>query len=138
MRSVMKKLTILILVILASGATHLYSQDLLSTVTGKWKVVNYHTKSMNTKSQTDTLVFNPDGTFISDSLYFGAKEGLFRTDETRLLLVTETDNNNTKEWVVSLKKGILRLKSVQQDKRKPNVVIELVKIEEEKTKKDKA
>ncbi len=133
----MKKLTVLILVILVTAVVRLSAQDLMSTITGKWKVVNYNNKSGSKISKPDTLVFNPDGTFLSEGLYLGAKNGMFRTDETRLLLVTEIDNNNTTEWLVSLNKGILRLKGIK-DKRRPNVIIELEKIEEKKAEKDKS
>jgi len=127
----MKKLKILFFVFMVTCVLPLSAQSVIGTVTGKWLVVKYNNKSMGTKSQSDTLVFQPDGFFTSENLYFGAKKGLFRSDENRKMLITEADNNNTIEWVVSFKKGILRLKSVR-DKRKPYVVIELVKADEKK------
>jgi hypothetical protein len=126
----MKKIKIIILFLLLTGwgAQQLSAQALLKGVTGKWKVIKYQDKS-RTQSLADTLEFQPDGTFLSDSIYFKPGKGLFRTDENRSVLILNVRGKAT-EWRTSIKNGVLRMRSVSSSKKQPRVYITSVRIKE--------
>ena len=95
----MKKLHIALLLLLMSFGFTLHAQtdiDLMKTLVGKWKVIKYQSKN-GTFAKTDLLVFESNGTFKSDSVYFGTKTGYYRTDENRGVLILENDGRTT-EW----------------------------------------
>ena len=123
----MKNLKIILLFLLLTGlgTTHLHAQTLLKKVTGKWKVIKYQDQ-LKTMALADTLEFQSDGTFLSDSIYFKSGNGLFRTDENNSIVIIETPVATT-EWQVSLSKGVLRLRSVPKNKQ-PKTYITLVKV----------
>lgn len=123
----MKNLKIIFLFLLLTGwgITPLNAQTLLKKVTGKWKVIKYQDQ-LKTMALADTLEFQADGTFLSDSIYFKSGNGLFRTDENNSVVIIETPEATT-EWSVSLSKGVLRLRSIPKSK-KPKTYITLVKL----------
>jgi hypothetical protein len=127
----MKKKSIILLLFLGGFGLHTMAQsnELIANVLGKWKVVKYESSKTGTYSKADTLKFESDGTFRSDSIYFGSKKGLFRTDENRTILIIEAGDKTT-EWSTTLKKGVLRLRSAPEDKQ-PKIYITLVRVKDE-------
>lgn len=128
----MKKLQIALLLLLMIFSVQLHAQtntdtDLMKTIVGKWKVIKYQSKN-GTFAKTDLLVFESDGTFKSDSVYFGAKTGFYRTDENRGVLILENDGRTT-EWKATLKKGVLRMRSAPGSKQ-PRIYITSVRVQE--------
>jgi hypothetical protein len=102
--------------------------ELIAAIVGKWKVIKYQSQS-GTQSKADVLIFESDGTFKSDSIYFTTKDGLFRTDETQTVLILENGNTTT-EWTTSLKNGVLRMRSVPKNKQ-PKIHITAVRVKDE-------
>jgi hypothetical protein len=129
----MKKLHAFLLFMFVGLSFQLSAQnqtnDMITRVVGKWKVVKYQSSKTGTYAKSDVLVFESDGTFRSDSIYFGSKKGLFRTDETRTVLIIDAGNKTT-EWATTLKKGVLKMRSVPGDKQ-PKIYITLVRVKEE-------
>jgi len=125
----MKKYSVLLWISLMLFSIQSYSQDkaLIEAIIGKWKVIQYQSKA-GKLAKTDVLVFESDGTFRSDSVYFRARKGLFRTDENRSVIVIEAGDSTT-EWITSLKKGVLRMKSAQGAKQS-KVYITSVRVKE--------
>jgi len=104
------------------------AQDLRGTVQGKWKVTQYQSQS-GTQSLIDTLEFKSDGSFLSDSIYFQTKKGLFRTDENRSVLILEV-NGESIEWIASIKKGILMMRSTPASKQQPAIYITSIRVDD--------
>lgn len=102
--------------------------DLLRDLYGTWKVTEYQSKAVPQPS-VSAVVFQPDGAFLSEGFFFGSKKGLFRTDESRSIIVIETSGVTT-EWAASFKKGVLKLRSSPRSKR-PRVAMGLTKNKEE-------
>jgi hypothetical protein len=125
----MKKLHI-ILILLLGITLQLSAQknDLIQAIVGKWKVIKFQSPS-GTQSTADVLIFESDGSFKSDSIYFATKGGLFRTDETQTVLILENGKTTT-EWTTSLKNGVLRMRSVPKNKQ-PKIYITAVRVKEE-------
>jgi hypothetical protein len=115
---------------LSLSAQHKPQPDpLITKIIGKWKVVKYQASNSGASATTDTLVFEPDGTFRSDSIYFKTTKGLYRTDETRKVLIIDAGGKSS-EWAAALDDGVLRLKSLP-DRKRPKVHITLVKVPKE-------
>ncbi len=102
--------------------------DLLRDLYGTWKVTEYQSKIVPQPS-VGAVVFQSDGGFLSEGFFFGSTKGLFRTDESRSIIVIETTGVST-EWAASFKNGVLRLRSSPRSKR-PRVAMELTKNKEE-------
>lgn len=125
----MKKLHISLFLLLGfSLQLSAQKPELIQAIVGKWKVIKYQSPS-GTQSKTDVLIFESDGSFKSDSIYFATKGGLFRTDETRTALILENGKTIT-EWTTSLKNGVLRMRSVPRNKQ-PKIHITAVRVKEE-------
>src|SRR6188768_357107 len=86
---------------LITSATSISAQNLISEIAGKWSITKYQSK-VKTEGKSGTLEFLSDGMFRSEGIYFGTQTGLFRTDETRSLVIIEAQNGIT-EWTASLK-----------------------------------
>ena len=106
----MKKLVTIFVCLFLAGAT-LSAQNLISDVTGKWSITKYQSKA-KMQGRSGTLIFSPDGSFQSEGIYFGVQTGLFRTDETRQVLIIETPEGIS-EWTASVKNDVLRLRSIK-------------------------
>ena len=102
---------------------------LITKIIGKWKVVKYQASNSGASATTDTLVFESDGTFRSDSIYFKTRKGLYRTDENRKVLIMDINGTST-EWAASIDNGVLRLKSLP-DRKRPKVHVTLVNVPKE-------
>src|SRR5688500_8937910 len=101
----MKELVaVLVCLFLIVGALH--AQNLISDVTGKWSITKYQSKT-KMQGRSGTLIFSHDGTFQSEGVHFGVQTGLFRTDETRQVLIIETPEGIS-EWTASVKNDVLR------------------------------
>jgi hypothetical protein len=87
-------------------------KDLNGKITGKWKLND--SKSSN----QGIWEFQVDGNFLSTGDYWGAKKGLYRTDETRSVIVIEIGEQVT-EWSASFNKGALVLKEITSGSEKP-------------------
>jgi hypothetical protein len=129
----MNKLHIILLFILGSSwqlsaQSNEQKNELIDAIVGKWKVIKYQSQS-GKQSKADMLIFESDGTFKSDSIYFATKEGLFRTDESQTILILENGNTTT-EWTTSLKNGVLRMRSVPKNKQ-PKTYITAVRVKDE-------
>lgn len=97
--------------------------DLRGSLSGKWKL--YDSKATK---EMGTWEFQSDGKFLSTGDYWGNKSGLYRTDETRSVLILEIDEKIT-EWSASVKENMLALKEVTNGSKKPAVVLSLQKID---------
>ncbi len=107
------------------GVQTLYAQeDLRAALYGKWQMTKYYSKK-TTNLTKGSVEFKVDGTFISDGIYFGSENGLYRTDENRSVLIVETDTDIT-EWVASVKKGVLQLRN-SNGSRTPDVTMSFKK-----------
>lgn len=106
-----KSFAIAALLFMFSFTTSLNAQNPISDVTGKWSITKYQSK-LKTAGKSGTLEFLSDGMFRSEGIYFGTQTGLFRTDETRSIVIIEAQNGIT-EWTASLKNDVLRLKSIK-------------------------
>lgn len=106
-----KQFTLTLFLFLFAVTTQLAAQNLISNITGKWSITKYQSK-VKTAGKSGTLEFLSDGMFRSEGIYFGVQTGLFRTDETRSIVIIEAQNGIT-EWTASLKDGVLRLKSIK-------------------------
>lgn len=102
--------------------------DLLRNLYGTWTVTEYQSKLIP-QPRVSVVVFQPDGIFVSEGFFFGSKKGLFRTDESRSIVVIEAEGAST-EWAASFKKGVLGLRSSPRSKR-PRVAMRLTKKNEE-------
>jgi hypothetical protein len=105
-------------------ATSLSAQNLIGDIAGKWSITKYQSK-VKTAGKSGTLEFLSDGMFRSEGIYFGTQTGLFRTDETRSLVIIEAQNGIT-EWTASVKGDVLRLKSIKG--KGPKVYLTLTRI----------
>jgi hypothetical protein len=96
-------------------------KDLNGKITGKWKLND--SKSAN----QGIWEFQVDGNFLSAGNYWGTKKGLYRTDETRSVIVIEIGEQVT-EWAASFNnKGILVLKEITSSSEKPTNSLLLTK-----------
>ncbi len=109
---------------LFSFTTSLTAQNLISDLAGKWSITKYQSKQ-KTEGKSGTLEFLTDGMFRSEGIYFGVQTGLFRTDETRSIVIIEAQNGIT-EWTASVKDDVLRLKSIKG--KGPRVYLTLIRI----------
>ena len=124
----MKKSFVLTLFLFAfTFATQVNAQNLISDITGKWSITKYQSK-VKTEGKSGTLEFLPDGMFRSEGIYFGAQTGLFRTDETRSIVIIEAQNGIT-EWTASIKNNTLRLKSAKG--KGPKIYLTLVRMKDD-------
>ncbi|HOX81939.1 MAG TPA: hypothetical protein PLJ60_17390 [Chryseolinea sp.] len=123
-----KQFTLTLFLLLFAVTVQLRAQNLISDVTGKWAITKYQSK-IKTAGKSGTLEFLSDGMFRSEGIYFGVQTGLYRTDETRSIVIIEAENGIT-EWTASMKNDVLRLKSVKG--KGPRVYLTLVRIKEEK------
>ncbi len=117
-----------LLLFLLATAFQLDAQHLISDVTGKWTITKYQSK-IKTQARSGTLEFLPDGTFLSEGIYFGVQTGLFRTDETRSVVIIDT-HGEISEWTASIKNEVLRLKSIKG--KGPRVYLTLLRVMEKK------
>jgi len=108
----MKKSSVIILILsLFACHSQLLAQHLIGDIAGKWSITKYQSK-VETEARSGTVEFLSDGTFVSEGIHFGVQKGLFRTDETRSLVIIET-SSGTSEWNASIKDDVLRLRSVK-------------------------
>lgn len=125
----MKKLSVLILIFLLVGTSfHVSAQNLLKELYGTWNVTKYQSK-IKTAVRSGAVEFQEDGSFKSQRIHFGTKAGLYRTDETRSLVIIDTDGVST-EWLASMKKGVLLLRSTPAVNKKLRVHLTLVRRKE--------
>ncbi len=106
-----KSFALTLFLVLFAITTQLTAQNLISNIAGKWSITKYQSK-IKTQGRSGTLEFLSDGTFLSEGIFFGTQTGLFRTDETRSVIIIEAENGIT-EWTASVKEDVLRLKSVK-------------------------
>src|SRR6478609_3942942 len=119
-----KSIAIAAFLFLFTAVTSLSAQNLITEIAGKWSITKYQSK-VKTEGKSGTLEFLPDGMFRSEGIYFGTQTGLFRTDETRSLVIIEAQNGIT-EWTASVKDDVLRLKSIKG--KGPKVYLTLMRI----------
>ena len=126
----MKKFNLILFFLLLGFSFQLSAQknDLLHTIVGKWKVIKYQSPS-GTQSKTDTLTFEQDGSFKSDSIYFKTKVGHFRTDENHAVLILKNSKTTT-EWATSIKNDVLRMRSLPKNKQ-PKIHITAVRVKDQ-------
>lgn len=103
------------------------SQTLIARLEGKWNIKRYSSAIVTDKGRNGTIEFNPDGEFLSHGLFFGTQKGTFRTDETRNVVLIETEAGIT-EWQVYMKGNMMRLLSTE-DKKKLYLIYSKVKEE---------
>ena len=118
-----KSFAITAFLFLFTATTSLSAQNIIDNITGKWSIAKYQSK-VKTEGKSGTLEFLSDGMFRSEGIYFGAQTGLFRTDETRSIVIIEAQNGIT-EWTASVKDDVLRMKSVKG--KGPRVYLTLVR-----------
>ncbi len=124
----MKKLfAITTILFLFALTTQLNAQKLIGDLTGKWNITKFQS-TVKTEARSGTLEFLSDGTFLSEGIYFGAQTGLFRTDETRSIVIIEAENGIT-EWTTSVKDDVLRMKSIKG--KGPKIYITLMRAKTE-------
>ncbi len=123
-----KSFAIAAFLFLFSFTTSLNAQNLISDIAGKWSITKYQSKQ-KTAGKSGTLEFLTDGMFRSEGIYFGVQTGLFRTDETRSIVIIEAQNGIT-EWTASVKNDVLRLKSIKG--KGSRVYLTLVRIKADK------
>jgi hypothetical protein len=118
-----KQFTLTVFLFLFAITVQLSAQNLISDVTGKWSITKYQSK-IKTAGKSGTLEFLSDGMFRSEGIYFGVQTGLFRTDETRSIVIIEAQNGIT-EWTASVKDDVLRLRSLKG--KSPRVYLTLIR-----------
>ena len=125
----MKYLTlhVIFLIVMTFTVRQMNAQDLRGSVQGKWTITEYQTQS-GKQSVIDTLEFKSDGAFLSDSIYFKTRKGLYRTDENRSVVILEVNGEST-EWITSIRMGILSMRSTPASKRQPTIYITASRIE---------
>lgn len=106
------------------------AQDLIHDVQGKWSIMKFQ-YDKKPEVQGGTLEFLSDGTLVSEGVFFGTKKSVFRTDETRAVLLIENEEGVT-EWLASIKNGVMRLKSTGNTSKPSTIYITLKKLKEEK------
>lgn len=116
---------ILFFILIGAGAQRVSAQDLLGDLYGSWNMTKYQSK-IKTQQANGKITFQSDGAFISEGVYFGTKKGLFSTDETRSVVIIDIDGVKS-EWTASVKKGILRLRTVS-GVRQPKVYMTFAKM----------
>ena len=119
-----KSIAIAAFLFLFTAVTSLSAQNLITEIAGKWSITKYQSK-VKTEGKSGTLEFLSDGMFRSEGVYFGTQTGLFRTDETRSIVIIEAQNGIT-EWTASVKDDVLRLKSIKG--KGPKVYLTLMRI----------
>lgn len=119
-----KSYALTLFLFLFTFVTQLNAQNLIGDITGKWSITKYQSK-VKTAGKSGTLEFQSDGMFRSEGIYFGVQTGLFRTDETRSVVIIEAQNGIT-EWTASLKDEVLRLKSIKG--KGPKIYLTLVRM----------
>ncbi|MBL7856492.1 MAG: hypothetical protein JNM57_02295 [Cyclobacteriaceae bacterium] len=126
----MKKLifSIAVAVLAFFSFSTLQGQTLHGQLHGTWSITKYQVKS-KTEARSGTLIFQTDGTFMSEGILFGVKDGSYRTNENNSVLILDT-SDQTSEWVASVKGNILRLHSASKTKRS-RVYITLTKASEQ-------
>jgi hypothetical protein len=123
----MKKKSFIVLFVVMTGVLHTgfaQSSLLLESIKGKWNVKEYH-NNRKTAINTGYIDFQQDGVFESKGTYFGDRRGLYRTDESRSVVLI--DNGRTTEWRASLVNNVLRLEQHIKRQRKPSVYLILIK-----------
>jgi hypothetical protein len=121
----MKKYTFILVVAFIIGVNiPIRAQQLLDNLMGKWNVKEYH-NNQNVAMSTGFIDFQQDGVFESRGTYFGNRKGLYRTDETRSLVLF--DHGKTTEWKATLTNNVLRLDRIIKKQKKSTVYILLVK-----------
>jgi len=107
-----------------TSVTTTHAQQLLQALIGKWNVKEY---SNNGKMAIDTgfIEFQENGVFESRGTYFGSRRGLYRTDETRSVVLL--DNGKTTEWRANLTNNILKLNQIGKRQRRSKIHLVLVK-----------
>ena len=120
----MKKYPFFIVVAFILGLNVSRAQTLLENIAGKWNVKEYHN---NRKVSMDTgfIDFQQNGVFESRGTYFGTKKGLYRTDETRSMVLI--DHGKTTEWKATLTNNVLKLERLVKNQKTPSVYIILIK-----------
>lgn len=91
------------------NAQKIVPYDLIGRLHGTWIMTKYQSK-IKTQQVNGKITFESDGGFVSEGVHFGSKKGLFSTDESRSVVIIETDEGKS-EWTASVKKGVLRLRT---------------------------
>ena len=122
----MKKYLFILIFSCVASVTHTFAQQqqLLESVIGKWNVKEYH-NSRKSVSNAGTVEFLQDGVFASKGTYFGTSKGLYRTDETRSVVLV--DYGKTTEWKASMVNNVLRLDKINKKEKTPSVYLILVR-----------
>jgi hypothetical protein len=124
MKTQFTRVTLLLLVVMASTSGKLWAQELLlDSLRGSWTL----TEQYNNKNRVETkglIEFQEDGKFVSHGSYFGTAVGLYRTDETRSTIHIDIDGT-TSEWSASIRNHVLRMTRVKK-KKTPRIELVLV------------
>ena len=120
----MKKYLFILLFTSVVGIHNIFSQQLLNSILGKWNVKEYH-NNRKSAANTGTVEFLQDGVFASKGTYFGTSKGLYRTDETRSVVLI--DYGKTTEWKASLVNNVLRLDKIVKKQKVSTVYLILVR-----------
>ncbi len=98
-------------------------KDLHGAVVGKWNL-----SAPNSKNQLGMWEFQADGKFVSSGEYWGNKKGLFRTEESRSVIVIEIGENVT-QWAATFsEEGILSIEEITEGVKKPSAKLLLAKV----------
>lgn len=111
-----------ILIFLVALTTSSFGQDiksknteqLLDSLKGKWIVTQVSNNKKNV-APSGYVEFANDGKFISNNSYFGSREGLYTTDETRSAIYIDMDGEKS-EWTVQVQNRILKMENVRKGK----------------------
>src|SRR4051812_22525744 len=101
----MKKYSFIFALVFIAAVSTTNAQQLLETLEGKWNVKEYHNNSK--VANTGFIDFQQNGVFESRGTYFGTRKGLYRTDETRSVVLI--DNGKPSEWKATITNNVLRL-----------------------------
>lgn len=119
----MKKYSFIFIFAFIASVTTTYAQ-LLDTLVGKWNVKEYR-NNQTTVLDSGFIDFQQDGVFESRGTYFGTRKGLYRTDETRSVVLI--DNGKTTEWKATMTNNVLKLDQIIKKQRKPKIYMILIK-----------
>ena len=104
-----------------------FSQTLLDSIQGTWRVTNITNNNKNSM-KAGTLYFSEDGKFESSGNHFGTSQALYTTNETTSSVQIEAANKSVTEWGVVIKKGVLYLTSVDSSKKGKQPVIKITAV----------
>lgn len=104
-----------------------FSQTLLDSLQGKWRVTHIMNNNKNSM-KAGTLYFSEDGKFESSGNHFGSSNALYTTNETTSTVQIESPDKSVTEWEATVKRGVLYLTSVDSSKKGKQPVIKITAV----------